>query len=795
MAEIAPTLGRYEVRFRLAQGGMGSVYLGRARGIGGIEKVVAIKTLHSHLAHDDSLVRMFLDEARLSAAINHPNVCTVFDFGEQDGTHYMVMEYLDGEPLQKVFKHFMAKPEGREELQFFAARVIADAAEGLHAAHELKGSDGEPLEVVHRDISPHNIFITYDGAVKVVDFGVAHARKRMEETRAGEIKGKYEYLSPEQVTNKKVDRRTDVWALGICLWELLTLQRLFRREGFHQTLSAVVREDLKRPSELVSGVAPELDALVMRMLSKDPAERPTSAREVSRALRGFLTQRGKLIDATEIGEWLAGLFPDDRKRRLAQQSAVRSAQAAPESVEPLPQDLSVGSGISRTLRPGSPSQPGPGFRPSAPESMPPPRSSGSAVRSVPLQPRPAQAPPVSVPRQVPAPAPLSAPPRPAPPPPAPPPAPAPTEPGPDTTIDDEPPSAPTILGDVATLGGGPPPPPAPSAPTVIAPPQRAPEPKAPPPLARTQPESAQTLDEEPADEQPDEPDEPTEKQRGRKKRSKAPVLIAAAAAVVLGVGAVAAIAMLATPEPEHPAKPTAQAPQPAVEPAPTAVAPPVGEPAPAPEPAKPPDTPPEPVAPTPAPKPEPVAPPVAAAPPAKPEPVAPPPKPEPVVAPVAAAPPPKPEPVAPPPKPAPAPKPEPVAVAPPPKPEPVAAPVKPAPPPKPEPVAPPPKVAAVTPPPKPTPKPEPVVKTPPKPEPAKALNPAATSTGRIRLRTLHGSAEVLIDGKSVGHTPLTLDVPAGPHTVELKAPGVFLAPQQLTVRFAAEYNIEVDLAN
>src|ERR1700733_10941256 len=212
------TLDRYELLCPLAEGGMASVWLARMRGKRGFEKLVAIKTIKAELVDDPRFEEMFLDEARIASGIAHPNVAQIIDLGEKSGVLYLVMEWVDGESLAKVRK-FAVKARIRIPLGL-SLRIIADACAGLHAAHELKGPDGELLGVVHRDVSPQNILIGTAGAVKVIDFGIAKAQNRLgTRTRTGVVKGKVQYMAPEQAQGYAHDRRIDVWALGVCLYE------------------------------------------------------------------------------------------------------------------------------------------------------------------------------------------------------------------------------------------------------------------------------------------------------------------------------------------------------------------------------------------------------------------------------------------------------------------------------------------------------------------------------------------------------------------------------------------------
>jgi serine/threonine protein kinase len=313
-------IGRYQLCFELASGGMASVYLARADGPPGFQKLVALKRIHPHLAQERDYVEMFLDEARIASRITHPNVCSVFDFGEVDGEYFIAMEYLVGEPLSRVHRRVVANAEQRHSplLPARMVRTVAQACEGLHAAHELKDVDGESLNVVHRDVSTENLFVTYDGTTQVVDFGIAHARQRVHHTEAGQVKGTFPYMAPEQMTAGGVDRRVDIWALGTVLWELLTLRRLFMRDTDVNTMYAVLSSEIRPPSEYREGVSSELDEVVLKALHRNPDERWQTAREMGKALRRAVAKEPELIGPAEVADWMAELFPDGeaRKQRL-----------------------------------------------------------------------------------------------------------------------------------------------------------------------------------------------------------------------------------------------------------------------------------------------------------------------------------------------------------------------------------------------------------------------------------------------------------------------------------------------
>jgi serine/threonine protein kinase len=294
--------GRYLLLYRFASGGMANVYVGRLRGAEGFEKLVAVKVIHEHLTDNEQFVKMFIDEARLASRISHPNVAQTLELGRVHETYYIAMEYVDGESLNALLRR-TGPPLA------VAARIVADAAAGLHAAHELRDREGQPLGVVHRDVSPHNILVSYDGAAKVVDFGVARARGSLHTTTA-EIKGKFGYMAPEQlIAPKTVDRRTDVFALGVVLYEATTRRRLIKAGNEAAQISMIMA--CKFPPPSVHGPYPvELEQVVARALAKDPARRFQTARELQEALERFIVSQGGPVLQTAVGEMMQQLFFD-----------------------------------------------------------------------------------------------------------------------------------------------------------------------------------------------------------------------------------------------------------------------------------------------------------------------------------------------------------------------------------------------------------------------------------------------------------------------------------------------------
>ena len=310
--------GRYELLYRLAAGGMAQLFVGRFSGMQGFEKLLAIKRIHDHLTEDPQFVKMFFDEARLAARISHPNVVQVIELGHVADSYYIAMEYVDGESLGQLLK---ARQPGFQ----IGARIVADAAAGLHEAHELKDNSGVPLNVVHRDVTPQNILIGYNGAVKVADFGVARARDNLHITSGGTLKGKFGYMSPEQATAQPVDRRSDVFALGILLYEATTRRRLFKGDGSVETLKKVTGGRIVPPTELMSDYPPRLEQIVLTALDRDLERRYQTAQEMEHELERYIVSSGAPVLPSEISALMTDVF----SHRIAEkQQALRKAQQA-----------------------------------------------------------------------------------------------------------------------------------------------------------------------------------------------------------------------------------------------------------------------------------------------------------------------------------------------------------------------------------------------------------------------------------------------------------------------------------
>ncbi|HVY47784.1 MAG TPA: serine/threonine-protein kinase, partial [Minicystis sp.] len=298
--EVGPgrRLGRYELISPIGEGGMGRVWAARMEGTRGFRKVVAIKTVSPSVAADPDAERMLLNEAHLASQIRHRNVVEILDLGEDEGVLYIVMEWVDGESLQRLLRS-----GGRAEAlaPWIAARIAADAAAGLHAAHELTDESGHKLALVHRDVSPQNILVGRDGTVKVVDFGIAKALGQVNQaTRTGELKGKLSYMSPEQVSSRTVDRRSDVFSLGIVLFEMLTGSRPFVADHELGVIQLIAIAQPPRPSTLAPNVPYELEQIVMTALARDPGHRFQTAEDLSLALEQFLSRSGQIVTAAHL---------------------------------------------------------------------------------------------------------------------------------------------------------------------------------------------------------------------------------------------------------------------------------------------------------------------------------------------------------------------------------------------------------------------------------------------------------------------------------------------------------------
>jgi eukaryotic-like serine/threonine-protein kinase len=315
--EIGPghVLGRYELLMPIAAGGMAMVWAARLKGTRGFQKIVAVKTMLPKLSEDDQFEKMFLDEASLASKVRHPNACEILDLGEQDGVLFLAMEWIDGVPLNQLMK--AAKQKGGVPTTV-ATRIVMQASAGLHAAHELTDGKGKLIGLVHRDISPQNILVTFDGVAKVVDFGVAKATALGDgATQVGQLKGKVSYMAPEQVRGEPIDRRADVFAMGIVLYALTTGKHPFRKESEGATLFAITApEPVIAPRKFMPDYPEALELVLLKALEKDRDQRYASASELLRALDKALPPSARGSDE-EVGAFVHSLFEEQRRQSQA----------------------------------------------------------------------------------------------------------------------------------------------------------------------------------------------------------------------------------------------------------------------------------------------------------------------------------------------------------------------------------------------------------------------------------------------------------------------------------------------
>ncbi len=309
----APTVeDRYQSLFVIGKGGMGTVEVALERVEEGYRRIVALKRLHPEGARDPRHVQMFLREAKLAALLTHPNVVHAFAFGEVRGELFLAMEYVPGEPLSRILE--VARQKEGTILPSLAAYILAKVSEGLHAAHELRGEDGQPLNVVHRDISPQNVMVSYEGQVKLLDFGVAKFDAAGAYTRTGEIKGKMAYMSPEQAMGDPLDRRSDLYSLGAVLFECIAGEPMW---GSGTDLEIMRRIALEEP-RLLADVAPSAPAplakLQARLVARQPGDRPPTARAVAEELRHFIMQSGSKPGSRTVQSLMTRLFKVEAAR-------------------------------------------------------------------------------------------------------------------------------------------------------------------------------------------------------------------------------------------------------------------------------------------------------------------------------------------------------------------------------------------------------------------------------------------------------------------------------------------------
>jgi serine/threonine protein kinase len=312
-------LGSFEIIRKLARGGMAEIFLARTRGPSGFEKLVVLKKILPKYAGKRRFVQLFLEEAKLAAGLDHPNIAQVYDIGMVDGSYFFTMEYLHGQDLRSIL-HRAWRTGERIPIEN-AVQIARNVASALHFAHEKRGSDGALLGIVHRDVSPSNVIVTYDGATKLLDFGVAKTTTSTVKTRTGALKGKVSYMSPEQARGAPIDRRSDIFSLGVVLWETVTVQRLFRGENDLATLQLIINQPPKRPTAIRPDCPQELERIVLRALAQDPADRYPTAEHLVTELEELAREHKLKQSSSALSATVAQLF-------TAELAAWRAARAA-----------------------------------------------------------------------------------------------------------------------------------------------------------------------------------------------------------------------------------------------------------------------------------------------------------------------------------------------------------------------------------------------------------------------------------------------------------------------------------
>ena len=351
------TTPRYRPVRKIATGGMAEVFLAIQQGLGGFEKLVVVKRILPHLSEDGKFIQMFLEEAKLAAALSHPNIVEIYDIQRDDEGFFIAMEYLSGEDMLFLLKTF-AERQMHMPVPV-TCRILSHAAAGLAAAHESIDAEGQSREVVHRDISPGNLILTYEGITKLVDFGVAKANVANIYTRPGTLKGKLSYASPEQVQHKTLDGRSDLFSLGIVGWQLLTGCKLFDQKSEASKVRAVMEEPIPPPSELNFRVPKELDEVVLSCLERDRRNRVQSATKLRYMLRQVSQDKGWATTAQDVGEWLRAALPHrlEERQTLEREVILQGREASAEEMDVTLPPFFPGAG-SRPGSAGTPSSMG-----------------------------------------------------------------------------------------------------------------------------------------------------------------------------------------------------------------------------------------------------------------------------------------------------------------------------------------------------------------------------------------------------------------------------------------------------
>jgi len=333
--------GKYTLVDRIAVGGMAEIFLARQAGLEGFEKTIVIKRIRPHLSKQANFVKMFLNEAKLAAQLNHPNIVQIYDLGKIGENYFIAMEYIFGRDMRRIIPK--ADQMGIPFPMVYALKIASSVCEGLYYAHQKVDLYGNPLNIVHRDVTPENIFVSFDGTVKMLDFGIAKAANQIEQTRAGEIKGKLSYMSPEQCLGKPLDCRSDLFSLGVVLYEWITGFKLFTGDSEVAVLKSITEGKIYAPSYFKADIPEQVEAILMRSLEKDREKRYQTAWDMQYDVDQFLSQYEFTPSNIHLSNFLKQLFNDEleeEKARLALPPGEHVVQEEPEeiisNIEPIP---------------------------------------------------------------------------------------------------------------------------------------------------------------------------------------------------------------------------------------------------------------------------------------------------------------------------------------------------------------------------------------------------------------------------------------------------------------------------
>src|SRR5215470_7898583 len=324
--------GKYDLLERINVGGMAEVFRAKAYGVEGFERLVAVKRILPNIAEDKDFITMFVDEAKIAVQLNHANVAQIFDLGVVDGSYFIALEHVHGRDLRAIFERCRHQGEPMPVAQ--ACFVIMKLCEGLDYAHNKRDSMGRDMNLVHRDVSPQNILVSFDGEIKIIDFGIAKAAGKAGKTQQGILKGKFGYMSPEQVRGLPIDRRSDIFSTGIVLYELLTNERLFVGESDFSTLEKVRNVEILPPSTYNRKIPDELERIVLKALSKDADDRYQNAIDLHDELQAFVYTAGEFYSRKDLAAWMKKTFSKEIEEETAKLEQYRQLKPPAEVVAP-----------------------------------------------------------------------------------------------------------------------------------------------------------------------------------------------------------------------------------------------------------------------------------------------------------------------------------------------------------------------------------------------------------------------------------------------------------------------------